>query len=234
MPRGVVQKGEESAWEEAREIVEKSQRKKLKKNKLSKDDIPWALVNHIFQQKKNKGKKKTASISLIANTLDGYFRKFAEEKSYTSEVSFEGSYEHKVVESLLEIFNKGQEGLIIFDPEAYVNLESPAVVPVMKRPVQVELDESPDHVTTFTIRGISEFTVKATAYYLASAIYWLGTIGNTGHSYEVVFIPLNPNSKRISFGWDGDGSDRVKMKSLKVNGEAFKEGKPDNIKVKAQ
>lgn len=234
MPRGVVQKGEESAWEEAREIVEKSQRKKLKKNKLSKDDIPWALVNHIFQQKKNKGKKKTASISLVANTLDGYFRKFAEEKSYTSEVSFEGSYEHKVVESLLEIFNKGQEGLIVFDPEAYVNLESPAVVPVMKRPVQVELDESPDHVTTFTIRGISEFTVKATAYYLASAIYWLGTIGNTGHSYEVVFIPLNPNSKRISFGWDGDGSDRVKMKSLKVNGEAFKEGKPDNIKVKAQ
>lgn len=232
MPRGVVQKGEESAWEEAREIVEKSQRKKLKKNKLSKDDIPWALVNHIFQQKKNKGKKKTASISLIANTLDGYFRKFAEEKSYTSEVSFEGSYEHKVIESLLEIFNKGQEGLIVFDPEAYVNLESPAVVPVMKNPVHVEADESSDKGITFTVRGISEFTVKATTYYLASAIYWLGTIGNTGHSYEVVFIPLNPNSKRISFGWDGDGSDRINMKSIKVNGEAFKEGKPDNIKVK--
>ncbi len=232
MPRGVVQKGEESAWEEAREIVEKSQRKKLKKNKLSKDDIPWALVNHIFQQKKNKGKKKKASISLVANTLDAYFHKFAEEKSYTSEVSFEGAYEHKVIDSLLEIFSKGQEGLIIFDPESYVNLESPAVVPVRKNPVQIELDESPDGVTTFVIRGISEFTVKATTYYLASAIHWLGSIGNQGHSFEVLFIPLNPNSKRISFGWDGDGSDSINMKSIKVNGEAFKEGKPDNIKVK--
>jgi len=59
MPEGLVKKHEEKLWQDARAEVEERQKKKLKKKKLSEKDIPWALVNFIFQKKKNK---KTASV----------------------------------------------------------------------------------------------------------------------------------------------------------------------------
>lgn len=59
MPEGLVKKHEEKMWEEARAEVENRQKKKLKKKKLADKDIPWALVNHIFQMKK---RQKTAAV----------------------------------------------------------------------------------------------------------------------------------------------------------------------------
>lgn len=43
----------------------------------------------------------------------------------------------------------------------------------------------------------------------------LGEIGNTGHSFEIVFYPDNPQAKIEKFGWDGDGSDYINLDDLK-------------------
>lgn len=39
-------------------------------------------------------------------------------------------------------------------------------------------------------------------------------IGNIGHSFEIVVDPDNKEYKE-SFGWDGDGSDRIESVELK-------------------
>jgi hypothetical protein len=50
---------------------------------------------------------------------------------------------------------------------------------------------------------------------LKRLLYYIQDIGNVGHSFDIIVDPDNSDTKKI-FGWDGDGSDRIK--SIMVNG----------------
>jgi len=44
----------------------------------------------------------------------------------------------------------------------------------------------------------------------------IGDIGNTGHSYEIKYVPNSNQGKIDTVGWDGDGSDYIDTKSIKI------------------
>ena len=51
---------------------------------------------------------------------------------------------------------------------------------------------------------------------LAKLLTYIKRTGNIGHSFDIVVDPDNKEHK-MSFGWDGDGSDSIS--SIKVNGK---------------
>ena len=56
---------------------------------------------------------------------------------------------------------------------------------------------------------------------LKKLIEYIGQNGNGGHSFDIVVDPDGDKDERKSFGWDGDGSDRIfkveKIQSAKQN-----------------
>jgi hypothetical protein len=230
MPAGVVGKGEEGLWEEARGLVEHRTKKKLKKDKLSKDDIPWALVNHIFQSKKKK-KLKKASSDLVNMAVMAYLKKASEGDNFTCEVSFKGNDSYKSFETLIKIFSAGKEGVLVFDLDSYSGITE--AIPISRIGVTIEKDEAADGVITFVLSSPNNHLLKNATFRLASSLRLLGQHGNGGHSYEVYFFPTHPAAKREVFGWDGDGSDRIDLDSITVNGKKFNEEDANKIEPKS-
>jgi hypothetical protein len=154
-----------------------------------------------------------------------------DQETYTCEVSFKGTG-GEPLDKLVDIISSGKEGVLLFDLDNG-NGQLPEAIPVSKRTVQIEKDEAPDGVITLVITGNGSYTTEFTTFCLARSLFNLGAIGNPGHSFEVDFFPMNPQGKRESFGWDGDGSDSIKMDSIKVNGLKFDEEDSSKIKCKS-
>jgi len=51
---------------------------------------------------------------------------------------------------------------------------------------------------------------------LARLLSYIMYVGNIGHSFDIVVDPDNKEFK-MSFGWDGDGADRVR--NIKIDGK---------------
>ena len=63
---------------------------------------------------------------------------------------------------------------------------------------------------------------------LARLVRYIGDIGNTGHSFSIIVDPEGKGETYKSFGWDGDGSDRVN--EVKLNGEKIELNDKGTIK----
>lgn len=86
--------------------------------------------------------------------------------------------------------------------------------------------------------GMTEVTFRTTnPEQLTKIVNAIGECGNGGHSFDIVIDPEAPEDERVTFGWDGDGSDRVEVSKdktfsefrEKVSAEMLEKAKTDGV-----
>ena len=144
----------------------------------------------------------------------------AENETHECKIEFTCSNREGSLEKILDVYNGDQSGILVLDQE---ECDIPPVTHVYNsnpvggnRTSSIEYDISADGISTIIVRASDKDRLENTRDSIKTLLQNLGELGNGGHSYDIRFYPNNTQAKMKRFGWDGDGSDRIDLDSIKV------------------
>lgn len=156
-----------------------------------------------------------------AENSSSEYNKLVSLSDYTSLVTFTGNDAYNTISDLVNLYKDKKLGNLIIDDEA----EEPTMVSVHNYHNNVEItsgDYEGKKAYSVKITGDDDKSVDKVANAIAKLMYSLGSHGNGGHSYGIKFVPNSPQAKIKTFGWDGDGSDRIDIDGIEINDSPFK------------
>jgi hypothetical protein len=182
-----------------------------KRSKKASDSLLNPL-DRIAGRLEGKGLTRLASmLDIVANTVE----KKMELKMRTNSVG--------PVHEILGIFcNFEGSGAFIVDMESSCNWEHPAAFSKPSGKIPLAMSEEEDKkgkILTITApgkkgsSGSEEFVMDT----LKELFETVATVGNTGHSFNITFVPVDAEESHRTIFWDGDGSDFLDQKSVKLS-----------------
>ena len=176
-----------------------------------------------------KTDNNSALIDVIKQGYNNIFESDEDKKIYEKTLSFEFVNSDDSIKILLDMFKTKKRGILLIDADGEAK-EPVACYLIPER----KLEDS--KYSTFLTYDISimdkeddrrkkcEILVKSNNKErlndamdnFEKLFKNIGDFGNGGHSYDIKYVPNNNQAKIDTVGWDGDGSDYIDTKSIKI------------------
>ena len=177
---------------------------------------------------------RTDSNSSVIDVIDkAYYHIFESdedlEKNHKKVITFNFTNSDNSVNIILDMYKTKKRGVLLLDPDG--DLKEPAVAFLI--PECKPQDSKYGKYLTYdvsiyekegdrlkeceiVIESNDKERLERAVDTLKKLFKDIGDIGNCGHSYEIKYVPNSNQAKIDTVGWDGDGSDYIDTKSIKV------------------
>lgn len=161
-----------------------------------------------------------APSTLTESIREAFLLLESEDEKFECRIEFTGNDSNGSLEDIIQVYNGNQSGIFVLDQEGDA---LPSVMAVYSsnpvggnRSHSMEYDISADGIYSIILRASDKERFEAMRDSIKSLLENLGKLGNGGHSFDIRFYPNNIQAKMKRFGWDGDGSDRIDIDSIKI------------------
>lgn len=181
-----------------------------------------------------KGHDDDSLIEAVKKGAQIYFENDGkEEKVHEKTLTFKLRDGEGTVSRILELFKGKQNGTLLLDPEG--DLKEPVAALVIKeyqtKPDSyshryrlydfeiIDPEDEGDKMKTckINVKSNKKEDIDRVMNNFKQLFDDIGSLGNGGHSYGIKFVPNSNQAKIREFGWDGDGSDFIDTKSIKIS-----------------
>ena len=158
-----------------------------------------------------------------------------EEKVHEKKLTFKFRNSDDSVKEIFDLFKSGNRGVLLLDPDGDMDEPVAAFVTKEHKPnagtytnrfrtyeMTITKDDDEDDDSKMkkceiVVKSNDKEDAERTINNFKNLFDNIGKIGNSGHSYGIKFVPNNDQAKIQNVGWDGDGSDFIDTKSIKIH-----------------
>lgn len=171
----------------------------------------------------------TSLLNAVKEAYCHIFESDEEEKKHRKVITFKFRNSEDSVKRILDMYKNKKRGVLLLDPDGDLNEPVTAFLIPECKPSDSKYGKYLTydvHIYTKEDENLKECEIVIESNNkdrLDRAVDTfkklfkdIGDIGNCGHSYGIKYVPNNNQGKIDTVGWDGDGSDYIDTKTIKV------------------